>query len=259
MLTRNQEKQDEEMSVHDRSENTAAQLQQQDILAKSQEDHPMPQLHYNSQFQTGALDGPPSQSEQLKYTNQPKSNVEGSGQAADPKAGAPRQRLSKVKPHDDPLTFNFDRPENAPPTSSALNSRELTAVYRHRQVERLLQDTKKEVAMPSIQRMQRTMRIDSSVQVLDDKMVQALTDYLRAVERIGPAGLFESGQAAAGNEEQARLGREVKMLGRRAARSCVEVCEKGRCLQLWEILADFVFNITRSKIESIIAKAESAD
>lgn len=231
MLGRNQEKQDEEMSVHDRSENTAAQLQQQDIIAKSQEDHPMPQLHYNSQFQTGALDGPPSQAEQLKYTNQPRSSADASAQAADPKASAPRPRLSKVKPHDDPLTFNFDRPENAPPTSSALNSRELTAVYRHRQVDRLLQDTKKEVAMPSIQRMQRTMRIDSSVQALDEKMVQALTEYLRALEKVEVGGLFEGAkEGGASDEEKARLGREVKMLGRRAARSCVEMCEKGRCL-----------------------------
>ena len=90
-------------------------------------------------------------------------------QAADAKGS--KSRAMKMKVQDDPLTFNFDRPENAPPTGSALNSREVRAVYRHRQVERLLQDAKKEVSLPSVQRIQRTMRIDSSVQLLDEQLL----------------------------------------------------------------------------------------
>lgn len=106
--------------------------------------------------------------------------------------------------------------------------------------------------MPSIQRMQRTMRIDSSVQVLDEKMIQALTDYLKALEKMEPVDLFGSAQGALDNEEQAKIRREVKMLGRRATLCCNEVCEKGRCLQLWEKLANFVFTVTKTKIESLI-------
>jgi len=45
-----QEKQDEEMSIQDKGDHSAANAQQQDILAKLAEDHPMPQLHYNSEF-----------------------------------------------------------------------------------------------------------------------------------------------------------------------------------------------------------------
>ena len=55
-------------------------------------------------------------------------------QAADAKGS--KSRAMKMKVQDDPLTFNFDRPENAPPTGSALNSREVRAVYRHRRQER---------------------------------------------------------------------------------------------------------------------------
>ena len=53
------------------------------------------------------------------------------------------------------------------------------------------------------------------------------------------------------DEKPDRLKAHAKLLGRRAARNCIEVCEKGRCLQLWEVLADFVFAITKQKVEAI--------
>ena len=137
-----------------------------------------------------------------------------------------------------------------------LNSLESLAIQRHRQVEVLLQDGKTEVIMPSIQRMQRTMRIDGSVHEHEEKMLQGFVDYLKALEKVRPFGFGgESGIQGMGQEtekksgENGRATRELKLLGRRAAKNCVELCERGRCSQLWERLAEFVYGVTKMKIE----------
>ena len=59
----------------------------------------------------------------------------------------------------------------APRPKIMLMDEPTSALDLHRQVEVLLQDGKTEVIMPSIQRMQRTMRIDSSVQLLDEQLL----------------------------------------------------------------------------------------
>lgn len=102
------------------------------------------------------------------------------------------------------------------------------------------------MSLPSVQRIQRTMRIDSSVQVLDEQLLQSLKLYLQALEKVEGSASQDKGEGQTMSDEKPdRLKAHAKLLGRRAARNCIEVCEKGRCLQLWEVLADFIFAITK--------------
>lgn len=79
---------------------------------------------------------------------------------------------------------------------------------------------------------------------------------MNALEKLDPQSLFGN-NAGQGSDGDAKLRKEVKVLGRRAALACNELCEKGRCQQLWEKFADFVFRVTKNKIESLIKKAEA--
>ena len=107
-----------------------------------------------------------------------------------------------------------------------------------------VRQSKREILMPSLQRLQRLTKAEPSQKEAERRFFESFSTFFDQLAE----------QDMSLTRTSYRQQESLRNVARDAERACQELCERGKSQLMWERLTEFVFKVVRERLEAVDAK-----